>query len=98
MSTLNIWDLVLRGETVNGPSTTDTSPAGLTVTRSAGVCGRRDGDRVRLAPGGGPGGGMSAGDGGTDTQRGDPSCLGAEEVGGTVEGGRAPNGYSGAGV
>lgn len=55
------------------------------------------GDRVRLVPGGGPGGGMSADEGGTDTQRGAPSDL-AVEVGGTVDGGRGPNGYSGAGV
>lgn len=82
---------------MKGMSTTDLSPIGLTVTRSAGVCGLRVGDRVRLEPGGGPGGGMSADEGGTDTQRGGPSDLGAEE-GGTVDGGRGPKGYSGAGV
>lgn len=81
-----------------GMSNTDMSPAGLTVTLSAGVCGLRMGDRVRLEPGGGPGGGMSAEEGGTDTQRGGPSDLGAEEEGGTVDGGRGPKGYSGAGV
>lgn len=90
--------MVLRGDTAKGMSTTDLSPMGLTVTRSAGVCGLRVGDMVLLVPGGGPGGGMSADDGGTDTQRGGPSDLGAEEEGGTVDGGRGPNGYSGAGV
>lgn len=90
--------MVLRGETAKGMSTTDLSPTGLTVTRSAGVCGLRVGDRVLLLPGGGPGGGISADEGGTDTQRGGPSDLGAEEEGGTVDGGRGPKGYSGAGV
>ncbi len=75
-------------------SSTDRSPKGLTVTRSAGVCGLRVGDMVLLMLGGG----MSAAEGGTDTQRGGPSVLGAEEEGGTVDGGRGPNGYSGAGV
>lgn len=83
---------------MKGMFNTDISLTGLTVTRSAGVCGLRAGDRVRLMPGGGPGGGMSADDGGTETQRGAPSDLGAEEEGGTVDGGRGPNGYSGAGV
>lgn len=83
---------------MKGMFNTDISLTGLTVTRSAGVCGLRVGDRVRLMPGGGPGGGMSADDGGTETQRGEPSDLGAEEEGGTVDGGRGPNGYSGAGV
>lgn len=79
---------------VKGMSITDTSLTGRTVTRSAGVCGLRVGDRVLLVPGGGPGGGMSADEGGTDTQRGGPSGLVAEEEeeGGTVEGGRAPYG------
>lgn len=42
------------------------SSRGLTVTRSAGVCGLR-GD-ISRAPGG-PGGGMSASVGGTETER-----------------------------
>lgn len=41
---------------------------------------------------------MSAAEGGTDTQRGGPSGLGTEEHGGTVDGGRGPKGYSGAGM
>ncbi len=50
------------------------------------------GDMVLLLPAGGPGGGMSADEGGTDTQRGGPSDLGAKEEGGTVDGGRGPYG------
>ena len=69
--------MLLRGDTAKGPSSTDRSPAGLTVTRPAGVCGLRVGDRVLLEPGGGPGGGISAAVGGTETQRGGPSDLGA---------------------
>lgn len=76
----------------------DVSPMGLTVTLSAGVCGLRLGDRVWLRPGGGPGGGMSAEEGGTDTHRGDPSDLDAGKEVGTADRDPGPNGYSGAGV
>lgn len=78
-------------------STTIPSSTGRTVSRSAGVCGLRVGESV-LVPGGGPCEGWSVEEGGTDTQRGCPSVRGAEEEGGTVVGGRGPNGYSGAGV
>ena len=77
-------------------SSIDRSPSGCTVSRSAGVCGLRLGDRVLLVPSRGPGGGPSSDDGGTDTQRGCPSNRAAE--GGTVDGWAGPNGYSGAGL
>lgn len=75
-------------------SITDLSPMGLTVTRSAGACGLLVGEKALLVPGGGPGGGMSADEGGTEMQRGGPSepGLGVADEGGTVEGGRGPKG------
>lgn len=69
-------------------STTELLPAGRTVTRTAGVCGLREGDRVLLLVVGG----TSTGVGGTETQRGWPSDLGATDVGGTVDGGQGPKG------
>lgn len=79
-------------------ATSERSSTGLTVRRPAGVCGLRVGESVLVVPGGGPGGGISADEGGTDTQRGCPSSRVADDERGTVDGGRGPKGYSGAGV
>lgn len=62
--------------------------AGWTVTRSAGVCGLRDGDKVLLQVFGA----ISKAVGGTETQRGWLSDFGTTDVGGTVDGGRGPKG------
>lgn len=69
-------------------STAELPIAGRTVTRSAGVCGLREGDSVLLPVVGG----TSTAVGGTETQRGWPSDFGNTDVGGTVDGGRGPKG------
>lgn len=81
--------MALRGDPATGTSSASLSPRGITTTRLAGVWGLRGGDRA-LEPGG-PGGRMSEGSGGTDTQRG-TSELGRGAEGGTVEGGLGPKG------
>lgn len=68
--TLVVWPHVFLGELPNEMSTLLLWSGGLTVTLSAGVCGRRGG-KAR----GGPGGGMSEGDGGTEIERGTSSML-----------------------
>lgn len=69
-------------------STAALPTAGRTVTRSAGVCGLRDGDNVLLQVFGV----ILSAVGGTETQRGWTSDFGTTDVGGTVDGGRGPNG------
>lgn len=68
--TLVAWPQAFLGESPNEMSTLLLWSGGFTVTLSAGVCGRRGGKTL-----GGPGGGRSEGEGGTEMERGTSSML-----------------------
>lgn len=68
--TLVAWPHAFLGEPPREMSTLLLWSGGFTVTLSAGVCGRRGGKTL-----GGPGGGMSEGDGGTEMERGTSNML-----------------------
>lgn len=65
-----VWPHAFLGDPPSEMSTLLLWSGGFTVTLSAGVCGRRGGKTL-----GGPGGGMSEGDGGTEMERGTSSIL-----------------------
>jgi hypothetical protein len=68
--TLMVWPRAFLGELPSEISILLLWSGGFTVTLSAGVCGRRGGKTL-----GGPVGGMSEGDGGTEMERGTSSML-----------------------